>query len=135
MRLTKEREEIIRQAFMFQSTGLAATIMELIDEIDALREEVRKAEGECKLGVGNGAGNLFVHGDYESVRAAQILVLERHSLRAENARLQTLVDVAVELMESRLCTRAVRCTPENPFKCERCEALARIEEMREGKNA
>lgn len=35
------------------------------------------------MGVGSGDGNLFVHDDCESIKAAQTIVLERGALRAE----------------------------------------------------
>lgn len=47
-------------------------------EIDALR-----AERECTLGVGDGSGQLFVSGNYDSIKACQRLILERDQLRAE----------------------------------------------------
>lgn len=34
--------------------------------------------GWCTLGVGNGPGRLFVHGDYDSIKAAQQLILRPH---------------------------------------------------------
>ncbi|WP_459378619.1 hypothetical protein [Serratia sp. ser-z] len=49
----------------------------------------RIAELEAKtamtMGVGSGNGNLFVHGDYDSIKAAQAIVLENESLRAKLA--------------------------------------------------
>lgn len=47
-------------------------------EIEALR-----AKTAMTMGVGTGDGKLFVHGDYESIKAAQEIVLERDALRAE----------------------------------------------------
>ncbi len=51
--------------------------------------EKRIAELEAKtamtMGVGSGNGNLFVHGDYDSIKAAQAIVLENESLRAKLA--------------------------------------------------
>lgn len=47
-------------------------------EIEALR-----AKTAVTMGVGTGDGKLFVHGDYESIKAAQEIVLGRDTLRAE----------------------------------------------------
>ncbi|HGM5909652.1 TPA: hypothetical protein ACXI1U_002470 [Serratia marcescens] len=51
--------------------------------------DTRIAELEAKtamtMGVGSGNGNLFVHGDYDSIKAAQAIVLENESLRAKLA--------------------------------------------------
>ena len=42
----------------------------------------QKAESRCTMGVGDGAGKLFVHGDYDSIKAAQNIVLERDRYKA-----------------------------------------------------
>ncbi|HGE8301215.1 TPA: hypothetical protein ACGD5C_001531 [Serratia marcescens] len=64
------------------------------DKAKKLDEELAKAEKriaelEAKtamtMGVGSGNGNLFVHGDYDSIKAAQVIVLENESLRAKLA--------------------------------------------------
>ena len=38
------------------------------------------------MGVSNGAGQLFVHGDYDSIKAAQEIILERDQLRHQLAK-------------------------------------------------
>jgi hypothetical protein len=38
----------------------------------------------CTLGVGNGDGKLFVHGDYESIKACQAIIIERDELRRKH---------------------------------------------------
>lgn len=45
-------------------------------EIEALRAEVErlKTMTAVTMGVGSGDGKLFVHGDYESIKAAQALM-------------------------------------------------------------
>lgn len=40
-----------------------------------------KVDTSCSVGVGNGSGNLFVHGSYESVKAVQTVILEHEELR------------------------------------------------------
>lgn len=54
---------------------------------DAMIQDGNVINGEslratCTMGVGDGTGNLFVHGDYDSIKAAQRIVLERDRLRA-----------------------------------------------------
>ncbi|MGI9708673.1 ead/Ea22-like family protein [Serratia marcescens] len=72
------------------------SIMMAIDDLKAtqmtgpLKEVLkRNIELEAKtamtMGVGSGNGNLFVHGDYDSIKAAQAIVLENESLRAKLA--------------------------------------------------
>lgn len=52
-------------------------------------KDKRIAELEAKtamtMGVGNGGGSLFVHGDYDSIKAAHSIVFENESLRAKLA--------------------------------------------------
>ncbi|MCF1610139.1 hypothetical protein LQ759_09620 [Serratia marcescens] len=86
---------------------LRALLAELEDERasreqwqqNCTRTEERIAELESKtamtMGVGSGNGNLFVHGDYDSIKAAQAIVLENESLRAK---LATPVRLPVVLM-------------------------------------
>ena len=54
-----------------------------------LEEKTRTA-----MGVGSGSGNLFVYGDYDSIKAAQKIVIEREQLRAELAALKAQEPVA-----------------------------------------
>lgn len=53
--------------------------------IDGLRGEVAELEAKTRtvMGVGSGSGNLFVYGDYDSIKSAQKIVIERDQLRAE----------------------------------------------------
>ena len=48
----------------------------LLDRVHELEE---KTSVTC--GVGSGNGNLFVHGDYDSIKAVQALVFENERLR------------------------------------------------------
>ncbi|MFG8814708.1 hypothetical protein ACEPW0_03350 [Pseudomonas aeruginosa] len=90
----KEAERIERlQAFREQLDPLnlaphAEAFNEAPDE--ALRPEQAEAERptyECPMGVGGGDGNLFVHGDRASIKAAQHIVLERDAALARVAEL------------------------------------------------
>ena len=47
-------------------------------ECDALRTKTRMS-----LGVGDGTGNLFVHGDYDSIKRVQELIFECERLRRD----------------------------------------------------
>ena len=37
---------------------------------------------QCTIGVGNGAGSMFVHGDYEAIKRVQEIIFENERLRA-----------------------------------------------------
>jgi hypothetical protein len=50
-------------------------------EIHDLHGQILKATSSM-MGVGHGDGNLFVYGDYDSIKAAQAIVLERDALKA-----------------------------------------------------
>lgn len=56
----------------------------LVVERDARIAEL-EAKTRTAMGVGSGSGNLFVYGDYDSIKAAQKIVIERDQLRAELA--------------------------------------------------
>jgi DNA repair exonuclease SbcCD ATPase subunit len=53
-------------------------VKELQQENETLKEKI-----SCTLGVGSGDGKLFVHGDYDSIKAAQAIILERDALREQ----------------------------------------------------
>lgn len=57
-----------------------ATIAEQASEIERLTKITAMT-----MGVGNGDGNLFVHGDYDSIKAAQAIVIANDSLRQQLA--------------------------------------------------
>lgn len=61
-----------------------ARLTKELDAVRAERDELELKTGVC-MGVGTGAGNLFVYGDYESIKAAQAIVLERDQLRSDLA--------------------------------------------------
>lgn len=58
---------------------LAGELVELQMTFNALQ----KKDNSCTLGVGEGSGRLFVHGDYESIKATQKIILERDALKAK----------------------------------------------------
>lgn len=59
----------------------------LLAELEAKDKRIAELEAKTAMtmGVGSGNGNLFVHGDYDSIKAAQAIVLENESLRAKLA--------------------------------------------------
>ncbi len=61
---------------------LAGTIVAYRQRIEGLEREL-KASREASLGVGSGGGNLFVHGDYESIKVCQAKLLELEGVRRE----------------------------------------------------
>lgn len=65
--------------------------------IDTLRAQLEAAEAKvaCTVGVGDGNGRLFVHGDYESVKAVQAIIARAEAAEAECVR------VADELVQMR----------------------------------
>jgi hypothetical protein len=72
----------------FQSSEQAARAA--YADMEKLRREMEKLKSmtAVTMGVGSGDGDLFVHGDYESIKVAQAIVLERDTLRAEVKRLR-----------------------------------------------
>lgn len=57
-----------------------------------------KAITNTSMGVGDGSGKLIVHGDYDSIKAAQEIVWERDDLREQCAQLRAR---AIELEKDR----------------------------------
>lgn len=72
-----------------------ATVLALLAELEAKDKRVAELEAKTAMtmGVGSGNGNLFVHGDYDSIKAAQAIVLENESLRAKLATPVRLPDI------------------------------------------
>ena len=54
-------------------------------KLQAKYEELR-TKTSVSLGVGDGNGNLFVHGDYESIKRVQALIFECEQLRKDAER-------------------------------------------------
>ncbi len=50
------------------------------------------------LGVGDGTGNLFVEGDYESITVLQKKLLELEAVRRENRKLKKKLDAIESLI-------------------------------------
>ena len=62
-------------------------------ECDALRDKII-----LSLGVGDGAGNLFVHGDYDSIKRVQELIFECEKLRRGVSELVGALESAYHLI-------------------------------------
>uniref|UniRef100_UPI0035C72508 hypothetical protein n=1 Tax=Serratia quinivorans TaxID=137545 RepID=UPI0035C72508 len=62
-------------------------IRALLADLEAKDKRIADMEAKTSMtmGVGDGSGSLFVHGDYDSIRAAQRIVLENEELRAKLA--------------------------------------------------
>ena len=65
--------------------------------VDAILSDLRAAgyavvRRQCTMGVGTGDGLLFVHGDYDSIKAAQAIVLAKEAAEAEVAKLREALD-------------------------------------------
>lgn len=71
---------------------LAGELVELQMTFNALQ----KKDNSCTLGVGEGSGRLFVHGDYDSIKATQKIILERDALKAKLANPVVLSDCNFE---------------------------------------
>ena len=80
-----------------------ANMAPLKAEIEALRAEVERLRSmtAVTMGVGSGDGTLFVHGDYDSIKAAQALVFRaerlKEALRVAEAALADIGDADREL--------------------------------------
>lgn len=65
---------------------------EALDAIERLQRENEQLIGKTRvtMGVGYGSGKLFVHGDYDSIKACQSIIDDRDRLRREleEARIQ-----------------------------------------------
>lgn len=64
-------------------------IVELEAEGRELRASGAVREFPCTMGVGSGDGRLFMHGDRDSIKAAQSIVLDRERLAGRVAELET----------------------------------------------
>lgn len=82
------------------------TVRQFLLEIKRLREKTAMT-----LGVGDGTGKLFVHGDYESIKATQKLIFElemwRHTaaLTVKQRELYNLIKSGPKLTNAQLADR------------------------------
>lgn len=68
-----------------------------VENCEVFRARIAELEAKTRtaVGVGSGSGNLFVYGDYESIKAAQKIVIERDQLRAELSALKAQEPVEI----------------------------------------
>ena len=57
------------------------------------KSELEDTGGKLIMGVGDGGGNLFVEGDYDSITTLQEKLLELEELSKENKRLKKMVEI------------------------------------------
>lgn len=69
-------------------------IAEAITALPALLQQVAELQAKtaCTMGVGAGAGQLFVHGDFDSIKAAQALAAKLAEQAAEIERAAVLAE-------------------------------------------
>ncbi|HHF0887605.1 TPA: hypothetical protein ACPILO_005545 [Pseudomonas aeruginosa] len=60
-----------------------ACVNELLKQPSTAQADEHRPTYECTMGIGGGDGNLFVHGDHASIKAAQQIVLERDAALAQ----------------------------------------------------
>lgn len=82
--LTSESSSVLHSITLLETSQLLSA---LLAELEAKDKRIAELEAKTAMtmGVGSGNGNLFVHGDYDSIKAAQAIVLENESLRAKLA--------------------------------------------------
>lgn len=71
----------------------AQNAIDLRRQLDASRTEIERLKAiTCtSMGVGDGSGQLIVHGDYDSIKAAQRILWERDDLKTRAAELEGLL--------------------------------------------
>lgn len=80
----------------YEDTGLSP------EEVSILRAQIEQAQEKtkCCMGVGDGSGNLFVYSDYESIKAAQAIVLLAEQKTRELEQAQAKInEIQTELEE------------------------------------
>lgn len=78
-----------RDAALANVDALAVQVLKLGGTISFAHHRTERPTHECTMGVGGGDGNLFVHGDHASIKAAQKIVMERDAAQARVAELET----------------------------------------------
>lgn len=82
---SSNKAEVIIQGLLLQIREKIHDLVLQLDHsnlvVEAAKEKIEElqampSKAVCRMGVGTGDGNLFVYGDYESIKAAQSLVLK-----------------------------------------------------------
>lgn len=137
----------VRRQIDYLRDSRAATPYALIGAFDSLlaqrdaavaraeeaEKQVKRLEMQAtpySMGVGIGAGQLFVHGNYESIKAAQRIVIERDTalarvaeLEGENARMRARLSRANQCLGFFVST--IKCGEPWSEVCEREYAATR----------
>lgn len=76
-----------------------------VENCDMFRAQIAELDEKTRtaMGVGSGSGNIFVYGNYDSIKAAQKIVIERDQLRAELAAIKAQEPVAVVHAQHGFC--------------------------------
>ncbi len=81
----------------FIAAANPGAVLELIERLesaeserDALRAEL-EAKTSTMMGVGDGAGKLFVYGDHDSIKAVQALILQGEQGESDRAELESVL--------------------------------------------
>lgn len=100
----KRHEKMAYQSIINNLIGLGRKVQGLTQQIRNRDEYIASLESQlaearrvslfgnpsqsCSVGVGDGTGNLVVHGDYESVKAVQRIILQSEQDRARLAAIE-----------------------------------------------
>lgn len=82
----QDKTEWVQQTAKAKEFGMhRADVLRL--RIEALEKENEELKGQvaknnCTIGVGDGSGKLFVHGDYESIKVVQQMIFDLEELRS-----------------------------------------------------
>jgi hypothetical protein len=90
----------------------------LYDHMERERDELRaklealQLKTRCRMGVGDGTGQLFVYGDYDSIKAAQQTVFRAETAERERDEARAIVDACAKVIrEAGRHTRGAHETP------------------------
>ncbi len=104
----RSRELVYKdEAIAYAAARVSAETSALRAELDALKLKTR-----YRMGVGDGAGQLFVYGDYDSIKAAQRTVLRAETAERERDEARAIVDACAKVIrETGRHTRGAHETP------------------------
>lgn len=102
----KRHEKMAYQSIVNNLVGLGRKVQSLTQQVSNRDEYIASLEAQlaearrvslfgnpsqsCSVGVGDGAGNLVVHGTYESVKAVQRIILQAEADRGRLAAAETV---------------------------------------------
>lgn len=83
----EEGSTCVAQECTNEDSAFIAAAANAVPAIVAMAEREKQRSAWMTLGVGDGSGSLFVHGDYDSIKAVQCLIDENERLRDINGKL------------------------------------------------